>query len=106
LSFSADVNWPKENGPQDFEAFWTYYLSQHQNRIIRALHFGGTTGALLCLALALLGRRPLLLMAPILGYGPAWVGHFLFEKNRPATFVRPLWSLRAEIGRASCRERV
>ena len=97
MSFGADVSLPKENSPQTFEAFWTFYLSQHQNPVNRALHFGGTTGALFCLALALLGRRPLLLLAPLLGYGPAWAGHFLLERNRPATFEQPLWSLRADL---------
>jgi hypothetical protein len=63
----------------------------------RALHFLGTTLSLLALVASLALAVPLWLLAvPVAGYGPAWVGHFLFEKNKPATFQHPLWSLRGD----------
>jgi hypothetical protein len=82
---------------QTFEEFWPFYVHEHAHPMNRALHFVGTTGVLVCLGTALLTGRPLALVAaPILGYGCAWVGHFFVEKNRPATFKYPLWSLRAD----------
>ena len=75
-----------------FEEFWPYYLSQHQDAMNRKLHFVGTTAALICLTMALLGKRRFLLLTPIAGYGCAWAGHFFFERNRPATFTYPLYS--------------
>lgn len=74
-----------------YEDFWPYYVSEHQDPTCRRLHFVGTS---LVMAMA---TNPLLWPAlPIAGYGFAWVGHFVFEKNRPATFDYPLWSLRAD----------
>jgi hypothetical protein len=78
-----------------YEEFWPFYVSQHRDPVCRALHFTGTTLVYACLAGAWL-RWPTLLLAPVFGYGFAWAGHFLFEKNRPATFTYPLWSLRAD----------
>ena len=81
-----------------FEAFWAYYLGEHESETNRRLHVLGTSAALATAALALLRRKPLLLaLVPLIGYGPAWVGHFLVEGNRPATFRHPLWSLRADL---------
>ncbi len=80
-----------------FEAFWPYYLSEHKNGLNRRLHFIGTTlVCVLVLAAALTLNPRVLLFAPIAGYGFAWAGHFLVEKNRPATFRHPLWSLRGD----------
>jgi hypothetical protein len=79
---------------KSFAEFYPFYLGEHSNRTCRRLHFVGSTLALLCLAAALWRGQPLLLLAALLcGYGFAWVGHFVFEKNRPATFKRPLYSL-------------
>jgi hypothetical protein len=79
-----------------YEAFWPFYVSQHLNATNRRLHFTGTTFVLLSV-LAALGLHPAwLLVAPFAGYGFAWVGHYFVEKNRPATFTYPLWSLRAD----------
>ena len=79
---------------ESFEAFWPYYLSEHADATNRRLHFVGTTGALACVGAAIgLGNPLYLLAAPLAGYGCAWVGHFVIEKNRPATFTYPLWSL-------------
>ena len=76
-----------------FAAFYPFYLSEHANRSSRRLHFIGTT---LGLAFALHALSTLnfwwLLAALVCGYAFAWVGHYFFEKNRPATFTYPLWS--------------
>jgi hypothetical protein len=80
-----------------FEEFWPFYVREHANRLNRRLHFAGTSAAVACAALGLLTKRKwLLALAPVAGYGPAWIGHFFVEKNRPATFEYPLWSLRAD----------
>lgn len=80
-----------------FREFYPYYLSEHRDRTCRRLHFVGTALVLIVLATAALTRKPLLLLlAPLAGYGFAWVGHFKFEKNRPATFTYPLYSLAAD----------
>ncbi|WP_333607341.1 Mpo1-like protein [Arsukibacterium sp.] len=77
-----------------FKAFYPYYLQEHQNRTCRRLHVVGSTLVLLVLFSALLtGQWRLLWLVPLLGYGFAWVGHFFFEKNKPATFKYPLYSL-------------
>jgi hypothetical protein len=77
-----------------FAEFWPFYLSQHRNALNRRLHFVGTTGTNLAILSALVtGRLWMLLLAPLSGYAFAWVGHFIIEKNRPATFTYPLWSL-------------
>lgn len=82
---------------QTFEKFWPFYLSQHADQTNRRLHFVGTTGTILCLAAGALTLNPwMLLQAAICGYAFAWVGHFIIEKNRPATFTYPLWSLAAD----------
>lgn len=76
-----------------FAEFYPFYLSEHSNRTCRELHFAGSTLALLCLAaLALTGNPWWLLGALAAGYGFAWIGHFAFEKNQPATFRHPLYS--------------
>ena len=79
---------------QSFKDFYPYYLSEHSNVTCRRLHFIGTSLVILVALTSLLSQNWSLLMAlPLLGYGFAWVGHFFFEKNRPATFTYPLWSL-------------
>jgi hypothetical protein len=76
-----------------FAEFYPFYLSEHRDPTCRRLHFAGSAAVLLILAAALLTRSWLLLLAvPVVGYGFAWVGHFFFEHNRPATFTYPLWS--------------
>lgn len=76
-----------------FAEFFPFYLGEHANRTCRRLHFAGSTVALLCLAALLVtGNFWFLLAAVLSGYAFAWVGHFAFEKNRPATFRYPLYS--------------
>lgn len=80
-----------------FEEFWPYYVKEHSKPTTRILHFVGTTAAMACVAGGIFTkRRWLLAVAPVVGYGPSWIGHFFVEKNRPATFKYPLWSLRAD----------
>ncbi len=81
---------------ESYEEFWPYYVSQHLKPSTRALHFLGTTLVLGSLGLAVAVSPVWLAVAPFAGYGPAWIGHFFFEKNRPATFTYPLWSLRGD----------
>jgi len=79
---------------QSFAEFYPFYLGEHANRTTRRLHFVGTSLALLCL-LELVMTRDLswLILALVFGYGFAWLAHMLVEKNRPATFKYPLYSL-------------
>ncbi|PMU88637.1 MULTISPECIES: DUF962 domain-containing protein [unclassified Pseudomonas] len=77
-----------------FAEFYPYYLKEHGNSTCRRLHFIGTTLVIGLLAYVLgKGALGLLIAVPIAGYGFAWVGHFFFEKNRPATFQYPFYSL-------------
>ena len=77
-----------------FSEFYPFYLQEHSNPVSRRLHFIGSWGVLALLATAwFTGNTWWLLGALFCGYGFAWVGHFFFEKNRPATFKYPLWSL-------------
>jgi hypothetical protein len=83
---------------QTFGGFWPFYLREHSQPLTRAVHVGGTWAAALLLAWAVLtGHWWWLLAVPVLGYGCAWVGHFFIERNRPATFTYPLWSLRGDL---------
>jgi hypothetical protein len=76
-----------------FRKFYPFYLSEHSDRTCRRLHFIGSTLVLLVFAAALVTQRwLLLLLLPVLGYGFAWIGHFFFEHNRPATFTHPFYS--------------
>src|SRR6266446_5677022 len=80
-----------------FDEFWPYYVAQHSRVSTRRLHFAGTSMVLLALAAAVTVSPWWALAAPVVGYGPAWICHFFFEKTRPATFTSPLWSLRGEV---------
>lgn len=78
---------------QRFEDFWPYYVSEHANPLNRKLHFWGTNNLFFWIALALIRRSPkLLVFAVISSYAYAWIGHFLIEKNRPATLDYPILS--------------
>ena len=77
-----------------FKAFYPYYLKEHRNVTCRRLHFIGSLLVLIVIITALLSQKyALLWLLPVIGYGFAWVGHFFFEKNRPATFKHPFYSL-------------
>jgi len=73
--------------------FWPFYLGEHSHPVNRWLHAVGSLGVLGIVGAAIATRQPLLLLAaPFMGYGFAWVGHFFVEKNRPASFKYPLKS--------------
>lgn len=79
---------------EGFADFYPYYLQEHQDSVCRRLHFIGTTLVWLIMLIAVLSANWLLLWAlPLAGYTFAWTGHFFFEKNRPATFKHPFYSL-------------
>ena len=80
-----------------FSEFWLYYLQEHARPATRALHYAGTSMVVLLLAaLSLTGHWWIVPALPLAGYGFAWIGHGVIERNRPATFRFPLWSLRAD----------
>lgn len=82
------------SGYNSFAEFYPFYLSEHGNRLCRRMHFIGSTLVVAVVVLALAsGQLRWLWLAPVAGYGFAWLGHFGFEKNRPATFRHPLYSL-------------
>jgi len=77
-----------------FREFYPFYLKEHKDSTCRTLHFIGSWLVLSVIALAIyMASWSLLWFIPLVGYGFAWVGHFFFEKNRPATFKHPLYSL-------------
>lgn len=79
---------------RSFAEFYPYYLGEHSNPTCRRLHFVGTSLVIALLAYTIAsGKWLLLLLIPVAGYGFAWIGHFVFEKNRPATFDHPWYSL-------------
>ncbi|MCH2189657.1 MAG: DUF962 domain-containing protein [Gammaproteobacteria bacterium] len=78
---------------ESFKEFYPFYLSQHENGTCRALHFIGSWVVLGVIIVSILMGNPwLLLSIPLAGYGFAWIGHFAFEKNKPATFTYPWYS--------------
>ncbi|WP_100642823.1 DUF962 domain-containing protein [Alteromonas facilis] len=77
-----------------FAEFYPYYLNEHQDARCRLLHFIGSWLVLAVIAAAIFTQNwALLWLMPVIGYGFAWVGHFFFEHNKPATFTYPFYSL-------------
>lgn len=77
-----------------YKDFYQFYLEEHSDKTCRILHFTGTFLVFVLVFLAVFSNRPVLwILVPVVGYGFAWVGHYFFEKNKPATFKYPLWSL-------------
>ncbi|UPG93223.1 DUF962 domain-containing protein [Luteibacter aegosomatissinici] len=77
-----------------FREFYPFYLGEHADVRCRRLHFAGSLLVIVAVLLAFAtGHMAWLWLAPVGGYGFAWIGHFVFEKNRPATFKHPLYSL-------------
>jgi hypothetical protein len=82
----------------NYAEFWARYLNAHADRRTRALHYLGTLGAAALVVLAATRAEwRWLVAAPIVGYGPAWLGHAVFEHNRPETFAHPAWSLVSDL---------
>jgi hypothetical protein len=82
---------------QTMEKFWPFYVREHSRPLTRWLHFIGTSSLFIWLTVALIRRNPkLLVMGVISPYAYAWIGHFLVEHNRPATFKHPVKSLLAD----------
>ena len=83
---------------QSFAEFYPFYIKEHQHYTSRLLHVMGTGLVLSELLVLILFSAPAFFYValPLTGYGCAWIGHFFFEKNRPATFQYPLWSLRGD----------
>lgn len=80
-----------------FSEFYPYYLTEHSKRGTRILHFIGTTLFFLLLIYSIVSMNGWLFLASVvMAYAFAWVGHFFIEKNKPATFQYPLWSLMSD----------
>ena len=85
--------------PTTFEQFWPIYVRGHSRPATRTLHFIGTTGALTLLVVTAVfwpAKWWMWLLIPVVGYGFAWFSHAFTEHNKPLTFGRPWWSLRAD----------
>lgn len=83
---------------ETYEAFFPYYVAMHSKPATRQLHFAGTVIGLALALVGLVTRRPRMLVAlPGCGYGFAWPAHWFVEKNNPASFGHPLWSLRGDV---------
>ncbi len=84
---------PETGRFQSFSTFYPYYIHEHSNRTCRRIHVIGSALVIVAALLGLFVSAWWFIAMPLVGYGFAWVGHFFFEKNRPATFKYPLWSL-------------
>jgi hypothetical protein len=89
-----DTGAPKEKRFASFDAFYPFYLAEHSDIRCRRMHFAGTA-LVICTAIYSLTTAAwwALAFVPLFGYGFAWVGHFVFQKNRPATFQHPWYSI-------------
>lgn len=77
-----------------YKEFWPFYLQEHAKRATRHFHYVGTALVIAIAVFAIVSQRWLLLLAmPVAGYFFAWVSHAFVERNKPATFTHPLWSL-------------
>jgi hypothetical protein len=80
-----------------FKQFYPYYLNEHRHPVCRAMHYVGSSLVIAILLSALITQQWVWLWAlPVIGYGFAWLGHFIFEHNKPATFQYPFYSLAAD----------
>jgi hypothetical protein len=92
-----DVAMPEPKRYGTFAEFYPFYLAEHGDRTTRRLHFLGLSLALVCLVLLIATHDLIwLLLVFVCGYGFAWIGHFFFAKNQPASFKQPLYSFMAD----------
>ena len=83
---------------ETFDEFWAFYVGEHRHPFNRLLHYFGTSAGLCCLVAGGITQIWwLFLVAPIVGYGNAWFGHFIVEKNKPASFSYPGWSFMGDV---------
>ena len=81
------------NKIKTFKDFYPFYLLEHMHPICRLLHFIGTFGVITLILISIVFSNKVWIYAPLCGYFFAWIGHFVFEKNRPATFNHPIYSM-------------
>ena len=98
MAHATEVSNPAKSAAAErittYRDFYPFYLREHSDPMNRLLHYIGTTLVLAVLVAGLvLQNYWLLLLMPVMGYGFAWIGHFFVERNRPATFTYPVWSL-------------
>ena len=94
---SAGIKMSEDRKYKDFKSFYSYYLAEHSDVNNRLLHFLGTLLFFICLFAGIITRNWwLFALIPFVGYGLAWAGHYFIEKNRPATFTYPLFSLASD----------
>ena len=87
----------EEKKISSLKEFYPFYLKEHSNSVSRVLHFSGTSLVILLVPAAIYFKEAkILFLMPFVGYGFAWVGHFFFEKNKPATFKYPKYSLASD----------
>jgi hypothetical protein len=87
----------KDSGYRSFAEFYSFYLSEHRHPVSRALHYAGTWGSVIFVAILLITGEPWWLVAALFsGYSFAWLGHFRFERNKPATFRHPFYSFASD----------
>ena len=84
----------EEKRIESFEEFWPFYAGEHRSPFNRLLHYIGTSSAVILLAFTVIQFSSWwpLFVVPVVGYGFAWIGHFVVERNKPASFKYPLWS--------------
>jgi len=82
---------------RSFNEFWPFYVGEHRHRLTRVFHFVGTLTMLVLVIMSVRVNAWLIFAVPLAGYGFAWFSHFFIEKNRPATFTYPVWSLIADL---------
>ncbi|SPL71347.1 DUF962 domain-containing protein [Acinetobacter stercoris] len=78
---------------QNYSEFYRFYLTEHRNITSRRLHIAGSSLGLYFWSKAIRKRQAkYIIYGLVSGYACAWVGHFVFEKNKPASFKQPLFS--------------
>jgi len=94
----ANSKTPKDRVFKDFDEFFPFYLQEHSNLVNRRLHVAGTSmGVLLFTYLLATRQYNFMPVSLVCGYGFAWIGHFFFEKNKPATFKYPVYSFMGDM---------